>query len=297
VKNTLLGFISLGAKRSEEPYSPSDIRLLGSVAGQVGMALENSRLTDAVAREAAQKERLNREIEIAREVQQRFFPQSVPVVEGLDIAGYCRPALAVGGDYYDFVPLENGHLGIAIGDVSGKGVPAALLMASLQAFLRGQAIAGTTDLAKLMGNLNRQVFDASTSNRYATFFYSQYDPTTKTLSYSNGGHNPPILFRGDQQIHLDVGGPVVGLFRPAAYQQAEVQLQSGDILVAFTDGISEAMDTRDEEWGEENLTLAVNQIRTLSAKDMIPRMMEAADAFVNGAPQHDDMTIVVAKVL
>ncbi len=297
VKDTLIGFISLGAKRSEEPYSPSDIRMLSSVAGQVGMALENSRLTDAVAREAAQKERLNREIEIAREVQQRFFPQVVPVVAGLDLAGYCRPALGVGGDYYDFVPLENGHLGVAIGDVSGKGVPAALLMASLQAFLRGQAIAGTTDLAKLMGNLNRQVFDASTANRYATFFYSQYDPATRLMIYSNGGHNPPVIFRVGEQIHLETGGPVVGLFRPARYEQAEVQLQSGDILVAFTDGISEAMDVNDEEWGEENLAVAVNAVKDLPAKEMIPHLIEAADKFVNGAPQHDDMTIVVIKVL
>ncbi len=297
VKDRLLGFISLGAKKSDSPYSKSDMRLLDSVASQMGMALENSRLTEAVAHEAAQKERLNREIEIAREVQQRFFPHNLPVVEGLDYAGYCRPALGVGGDYYDFVPLDNGQLGIAIGDVSGKGVPAALLMACLQASLRGQAVSGNNDLSKLMLNLNRQIFDFSTANRYATFFYSQYDAVTRKLEYSNGGHNTPMVVRGQEIIRLDVGGPVVGLFRPARYEKATVQLERGDILVAFTDGISEAMNAADEEWGDDNLAAAAQKWGHLSAAEMIPKLMEAADAFVNGAPQHDDMTIVVAKIL
>ena len=297
VKDRLLGFISLGAKKSDSPYSKSDMRLLDSVASQMGMALENSRLTEAVAHEAAQKERLNREIEIAREVQQRFFPHNLPVVEGLDYAGYCRPALGVGGDYYDFIPLDNGQLGIAIGDVSGKGVPAALLMACLQASLRGQAVSGNNDLSKLMLNLNRQIFDFSTANRYATFFYSQYDVVTRKLEYSNGGHNTPMVVRGQELIRLDVGGPVVGLFRPARYEKATVQLERGDILVAFTDGISEAMNAADDEWGDDNLAAAVQQWGHLSAAVMIPKLMEAADAFVNGAPQHDDMTIVVAKIL
>ena len=297
VKDRLLGFISLGAKRSDSPYSKSDMRLLDSVASQMGMALENSRLTEAVAHEAAQKERLNREIEIAREVQQRFFPHNLPVVDGLDYAGYCRPALGVGGDYYDFVPLDNGQLGIAIGDVSGKGVPAALLMACLQASLRGQAVSGNNDLSKLMLNLNRQIFDFSTANRYATFFYSQYDVVTRNLEYSNGGHNTPMVVCGQEVIRLDVGGPVVGLFRPARYEKATVQLQRGDILVAFTDGISEAMNAADEEWGDDNLAAAIQKWGHLSAAEMIPKLMEAADAFVNGAPQHDDMTIVVAKIL
>ncbi len=297
VKDRLLGFISLGAKKSDSPYSKSDMRLLGSVAGQMGMALENSRLTEAVAHEAAQKERLNREIEIAREVQQRFFPQNLPTVEGLDYAGYCRPALGVGGDYYDFVPLDTGQLGIAIGDVSGKGVPAALLMACLQASLRGQAVSGSTDLAKLMLNLNRQIYDSSADNRYATFFYSQYDVVTRKLEYSNGGHNTPMVVRGKELIRLDVGGPVVGLFRPARYEQANVQLERGDILIMFTDGISEAMNSADDEWGEENLAATVQKWAHLSAADMVPKLMEAADAFVDGAPQHDDMTIIVAKIL
>ncbi len=170
VKDRLLGFISLGPKRSEEPYSGTDLRLLKSVAAQTGLALDNARLTSAIARETAQRERLNREIEIAREVQERLFPQHLPAIAGLDYGGKCRPALGVGGDYYDFLALPEGRLGIALGDVSGKGIAAALMMASLEASLRAEAMRGTDNLALLVENVGRLVFEATAENRYATFF-------------------------------------------------------------------------------------------------------------------------------
>ncbi|MGH9722347.1 MAG: PP2C family protein-serine/threonine phosphatase [Bryobacteraceae bacterium] len=273
------------------------MRLLQSVAAQTGMAIENSRLSAAIAREVAQRERLNREIEIAREVQERLFPQQLAKITGVDYAGACRPALGVGGDYYDFIALAGGGLGIAIGDVSGKGIGAALLMASLQASLRGQTIQDASDLAKVMGNINRLVYDASPSNKYATFFYGQYDPVTRRLTYVNGGHNPPVILRRKEVIRLETGGPVVGLFRPAIFEQGALVLEPGDVLVGFTDGISEAMNHDDEEWGEERLLPAIEACAERSALDMIPVLMAAADAFVDGAPQHDDMTIVVVKVL
>lgn len=303
VKEKLPGFISLGPKLSEEPYSSNDLRLLQSVATQTGLALENSQLTAAIASEVAQRERLNREVEIAREVQERLFPQEFPPVAGLDYCGACRPALGVGGDYYDFLLLPDEKLGIAIGDVSGKGISAALLMASLQASLRGQAMQGTNDLAPLMSNVNRLVYDASAENRYATFFYAQYDPTTRILTYVNAGHNPPMIFReredgGSQIIRLDeAGGCVVGLLRDFPYSQARVTLEPGDLLVAFTDGISEAMNSREEEWGEENMIEAVQARRTLSAAEMITYLVNCADAFAAGAKQHDDMTLVVVRVI
>lgn len=173
----------------------------------------------------AQRERLNREIEIAREVQERLFPQQLPVIAGIDYCGACRPALGVGGDYYDFLKLANGELGVAIGDVSGKGIAAALLMASLQASLRGQAMTGLTDLAQLMTNVNRLVYDATPPNRYATFFYGQYNRENRLFCYVNAGHNPPFVLRRTKNatvhvIRLDTGGPVVGLFPEAPYQQA-----------------------------------------------------------------------------
>ncbi|MBV8150341.1 MAG: SpoIIE family protein phosphatase, partial [Candidatus Eremiobacteraeota bacterium] len=258
VRDKLLGFISLGPKKSEEPYTGSDVRLLKSVAAQTGLALENANLMREIANEVAQRERLNREVEIAREVQERLFPQKLPTVAGLDYAGHCRPALGVGGDYYDFLALPHGHLGVAIGDVSGKGIAAALMMASLQASLRGEATRAPENLAAAVGNVNRLVFEASADNRYATFFYGQYDPTTRKFDYVNAGHNPPMLFHcstGQWIVtRLDVGGTVVGLIETFPYQQGSVSLEEGDILVAYTDGISEAMNSTDEEWGEDRLT-------------------------------------------
>ncbi len=194
VRDKLLGFISLGPKRSEEPYTRSDVRLLKSVAVQTGLALENASLLRTIAEEVAHRERLNREVEIAREVQERLFPQKLPHIVGLDYAGHCRPALGVGGDYYDFLALPQGKLGLAIGDVSGKGIAAALMMASLQASLRSEATRAPQNLAAAVASINRLVFEASSSNRYATFFYGQYDPATGQLDYVNAGHNPPILF-------------------------------------------------------------------------------------------------------
>lgn len=296
-KDKLIGFMSLSAKRSEEPYSASDVRLLESVATQTGLALENSHLTEAIAAEVAQRERLNREIEIARDVQEHLFPRNYPAIAGLDYAGRCRPARGVGGDYYDFLELADGGLGIAIGDVSGKGIPAALLMASLQASLRGQTISGADDLAKLMTNMNRLIFDTSPSNRYATFFYSQYEPSTRNLTYVNGGHNPPLVFRGGEVLRLEDGGPVVGLFKAARYSQASLMLAAGDVLLLYTDGISEAMNASDEEWGEDKMMDAVRACRSRPATEIIDELMQAADQFVAGAPQHDDMTITVIKVI
>lgn len=301
VKENMPGFISLGPKQSEEPYSNTDLRLLQSVATQTGLALENSQLTAAIASEVAQRERLNREVEIAREVQERLFPQQLPEVEGLDYYGACRPALGVGGDYYDFLPLPGGKFGIAVGDVSGKGIAAALLMASLQASLRGQAVSGVEDLAGLMGTVNRLVYDASSSNRYATFFYSQYEPKARMLTYVNAGHNPPIILRrngGDYEVlRLEAGGCVVGLLPDYPYQQASVTLEPGDLLIGFTDGISEAMNPAEEEWGEENLLEAAKVCDGLPAKEIIERLVGEADRFAAGARQHDDMTLVVVRVV
>ncbi len=298
-RDKLLGFISLGPKRSDEPYSGTDLRLLKSVAAQTGLALENARLMSAIADEVAQRERLNREVEIAREVQERLFPQTLPPIAGIDYAGACRPALGVGGDYYDFLALPSGQLGIAIGDVSGKGIAAALTMASLQASLRGEATRAPENLAALMSNVNHLVYEASSSNRYATFFYGQYNPATRQLNYVNAGHNPPMLFHrsvGAWQIsRLETGGTVVGLLESFPYEQGSLKIEPGDVFIAFTDGISESMNGIDEEWGEKALIDTVKACSGLSPSETIARIMQAADKFVAGAKQHDDMTLVVLQ--
>ena len=293
----LLGVMSLGPKQSDEPFSGSDLRLLDAVATQTGLALENSRLTAEIAAEVATREKARRELEIAHEVQERLFPQDYPPVRGLDYAGACRPASGVGGDYYDFIRTSDSRLGMAIGDVSGKGIPAALLMATLRAYLRGQTIRGEGDLAAMMSTLNTLVYESSAANRYATFFFGQYDAATGVLEYVNCGHNAPMVFRqSGAVVRLDVGGPVIGLIEHCCYSQGSVVLEAGDVLVAFTDGISEAMNATDEEWGEERLVDAVLPARSLPARHVIERIMLEADTFVAGARQYDDMTIVVVRL-
>ena len=297
----MLGIISLGSKRSELPYTKADLQLLGAVAAQTGLALENAHLTESIRREIAQRERLDRELEIARDVQQRLFPQKLPHVNGLDFAGYCRPALGVGGDYYDFIHLASGSLGIAVGDVSGKGIAAALMMASLQASLRGQTIKPCDTLAEMIHHINGLVYEASASNRYATFFYAQYDPTSRKLRYVNAGHNPPVLRRkkgdGYEFLRLEEGGTVIGLFPDFPYKEAEIEMHSGDILVAYTDGISEAMNHAEEEFDEERLLEAIRTCPARSAANISSYILERVDAFTAGASQHDDMTIVVVRLL
>jgi phosphoserine phosphatase RsbU/P len=208
-----------------------------------------------------------------------------------------RPALGVGGDYYDFLPMSNGGVGLAIGDISGKGIPAALLMATLRAFLRGQAIDRETDLSVVIANLNRLVFESSAQNRYATFFLGVYDSAYRLLRYVNAGHNAPIVIRADGQVvRLETGGSVVGLMPAGSWEQGGVRLEAGDLLVAFTDGVSEAMTDADEEWGEERLIAAAQSMRRSPARAILDHIMRSADGFVAGAPQYDDMTLIIARV-
>jgi sigma-B regulation protein RsbU (phosphoserine phosphatase) len=295
-----MGVMALGPKRSEAAYTPADLHLLQTVATQTGLAIEIAELARSLAAEAAQRERVNREIEIAREVQERLFPQEMPNLVGATVAGQCRAALGVGGDYYDVFDLGDGRLGLAVGDVSGKGISAALLMASLRASLRGVTLDNPRDFAKLMDKVNRLVYEASASNRYATFFFAAFDPVSRRLECVNAGHNPPILLRGlngeSQTIRLEADGPVVGLLPFAPYTEQAMTLEPGDLLLLYTDGISEAMTHNDEEWGEERLIAAAERSRTKSAIEIMRDIFNATDAFTAGAPQHDDMTLLVLKL-
>jgi phosphoserine phosphatase RsbU/P len=294
----LLGLIALGPKRSEEPYTPTDLRMLQSVAVQTGLTLEVAELVRTLADQAAQRERMNREIEIAREVQQRLFPQDIPRIPGVDLAGRCRPALEVGGDYYDLIEMEGGHLGFAIGDVSGKGISAALIMASLRASLRGLILDDPGDLARMMQKVSHLVYEASSSSRYATFFFATLNPRTREFRYVNAGHNPPVLVKQASRalMRLEDGGPVVGMLPFAVYEAQSVTLEPGDLLIAYTDGISEAMTVDDEEWGETRMLAAVPPHPSASAVEILDGIFLAADAFTAGAEQHDDMTLLVMKI-
>jgi sigma-B regulation protein RsbU (phosphoserine phosphatase) len=186
---------------------------------------------------------------------------------------------------------------VAIGDVSGKGIPASLLMASLQASLRGQTLAGTDSLEKLMANVNQLIYATSASNLYATFFYAQYEPGRRRLAYVNAGHNAPmVLQQGDgraQVTRLEAGGPPVGILPHSPYQSSAIDLHPGDVVVLFTDGITEAMNMSEEEWGEEKLLATIRRSEGRNPEMLARTIFESADEFVGEAPQHDDMTIVV----
>ena len=300
-RNRLVGVMALGPKRSEAAYTRADMRMLQTLATQTGLAIEVAELANSLAAEAAQRERVNREIEIAREVQERLFPQEMPHIPGATVAGHCRPALGVGGDYYDVFALEDGRIGLAIGDVSGKGIAAALLMASLRASLRGVSLDNPRDFARLMNKVNRLVYEASASNRYATFFFAAYDAKTRRLDCVNAGHNPPVVLRcgadgAVETLRLQEGGPVVGLLPSAGYVEESVTLLPGDLLLLYTDGISEAMTNDDEEWGEERMIESAKRCKGKSAEAVLADMFRDADAFTAGAPQHDDMTLLVLKL-
>jgi sigma-B regulation protein RsbU (phosphoserine phosphatase) len=295
-RERLLGFMSLGPKRSEEPFTPSDLRLLQSVSTQAGLTLEISALVHSLASEAARRERIDREIEIAREVQERLYPQQIPSLPGHSIYGACRPAQGVGGDYYDVLTLDNGTLGLAIGDVSGKGISAALLMASLRASLRGMTMNGPDDMALLMARVNRLVYESSATNRYATFFFGIYEPAARLLRYVNAGHNPPFVVR-DQELHvLEGGGPVIGLLPEAQYEECHITLEPGDLLLAYTDGISEALNNQEQEWGEERMLAAARARLPEDATTILRHIVNEADRFAASAPQHDDMTLLLMKL-
>ena len=299
-RDQLMGLMTLGPKRSEEPYTPTDLRLLESVATQTGLALEIGNLARSLAHEATQRERIHREIEVAREVQERLFPQEFPAIDGVSLAGRCRPQQGVGGDYYDSFLLDDGRMGLAIGDVSGKGISAALLMASLRASLRGMTLDAPHDLATMMEKVNRLVYEASATNRYATFFFATYDMRTHELIYVNAGHNPPFLVRrnGDmvQVERLEAGGPVIGLLPFAKYEEQRCVLQPGDLLLAYTDGISEAMSDHEEEWGEDRMLAAAQTFPDGCAQQVLEHLFAEADRFTGNAPQFDDMTLLVLKL-
>ena len=290
---------------------PRGFALGSSSALPSGILVNVYKLIPTLAEEAVSRAKLEREFEIAREVQERLFPQTFPNVAGVETAAQCRPAQAVGGDYYDLIDIRDGslaaghahgcnRLGIAIGDISGKGMSAALLMASLHASLRGQVLSGAGDLGTKMANVNRLLYDASDSNRYATFFYAELDCDSRTLHYVNAGHNPPAVLRKEdgawRVFRLGDGGPVVGLLAGAVYKQQVLQLLPGDILLAFTDGISEAMNAAEDEWGEDRMIAEAQAHANLNAAELLQRLFRAADAFAAGAPQHDDMTLVVLRI-
>ena len=292
----LEGVLLLGPRLSEEPYAGEDISLLASLGTQAGLALENIRLAETMAERLEAERRVAHEMEIAREVQAKLLPQERPALETLDYAGVCLQARLVGGDYFDFVSFAPGRFGLVLADISGKGISAALLMASLQANLRAHYGNAPHDLTRVLAVVNKVFYDSTAANHYATLFFGVYDESRRHLTYANCGHLPPILLRADGCLErLETTAPVVGLFEtPWACGTGAVDLRPDDTLVVFTDGVSEAASDDGEEFGEERLIALVRDNRHLTAPGLLDAIVRAVREH-SAQEQFDDLTLIVGR--
>jgi len=284
LKNELVSFISLGTKLSDEDYDAEDKDFLASVAEQMAVGFDRIRLREQ-----------ERDFEKAREIQQGLLPKQIPQMSGYEIACAWQPARAVAGDYYDVIKLSESALGICIADVVGKGMPAALLMSNLQAIVR--AMASEDMLPKqLCEKVNRVISSNMTPGKFITFFYCLLDAKSKKLVYTNAGHNRPILFHRDGTwLELKEGGLALGMSRERTYEQGEIDLNSGDRLLLFTDGVTEVTNTEGEEFGEERLIELLMNNRSLGAAELQKCVMDAVTAFCGGDFQ-DDVTLIAITV-
>jgi sigma-B regulation protein RsbU (phosphoserine phosphatase) len=275
---------------------------LGALAASFNQMTE---YVQQLVKERVQKERLERELEIAKEVQEQLFPDHAPEMDRIDVSGGCLPARVVSGDYYDFFPLGAHELGLAVGDICGKGISAALLMANLQATLRSNVVNlwprnrenGDSIISELVERLNSQMHSYTTANRFATFFYAVYDGDMRTLTYCNAGHNPPLYFSGDTVRRLSSGGTIVGVFADSEYAQETVQLSAGDLFVAYTDGIVECINEYGEEYGEDRLIRLVQENRELPADGLKDAIVKNVLSWAFAEERDDDMTLIIAKII
>jgi len=256
--------------------------------------------------ESQEKTRLENDIQIAREVQEQLFPSEAPNMPGLELYGVCRPARGVSGDYYDFLPMGTDRVGMVLGDVSGKGVSAALIMAAIQSLIRTRLYVDSSDgkpdsdrlsTARFFGVLNQQMFENTPDEKYATCFYALYDSETRQLVYTNAGHPAPVLFRDGEIVRLDVGGTPLGLISPMSYQEAKVTLEPGDTLIAFTDGFTESENSFEDQFGESRLIETVQRARENSLPVLVKEIYRSVEEWTGGGDPQDDMTLIVARAM
>jgi phosphoserine phosphatase RsbU/P len=292
----LQGLVVLGPRLSEEPYSARDKRLLTSVASQASIAMRSISLAERMAERIEAERRAEQEMQIASQVQSRLLPQEAPKLATLECAGKCIQTRAVGGDYYDFLEFGSGRLGMVLADISGKGISGALLMANLQASLRGQYALALDDLPRLLRSVNNLFHKNTETSHYATMFFSLYDDASRILRYVNCGHNPPVLVRETGIVErLEATATVLGLFEQWDCCVAERQLVPGDVLLIYTDGISEAAPGQDaEEFGETRLITTLQALRAKRACEMLNGIIAEVQRFSH-AEQADDMTLIVAR--
>jgi serine phosphatase RsbU (regulator of sigma subunit) len=293
--NRLVGLLVLGERRSEEPYSDEDERLLASVAGQAAVALDNFRLAESMAEKLEGERKAAAEIAIAREVQSQLFPRTHPPMATIEYTGLCDQARKVGGDYFDFLDLGAGRIGLVLADISGKGIYAALLMANLQANLRSQYARAQDDLPGLMRSVNRLFHQSTSSGLYATMFFADYSDATRRLRYVNCGHNPPLVVRPDgTHLRLESTATVIGLMDTWDCEVGEAELRPGDLLVIYSDGVTEAQSDAGDFFGEERLLQATRRHSQLPVAEAARAIAQTVHIF-SETTQDDDLTLLVAR--
>jgi sigma-B regulation protein RsbU (phosphoserine phosphatase) len=290
-REELVGVLAVGKKITQRRFSYEDMTLLSLLSTQIAIAFENTRLYQ----ERLTKQRLDEELHLAREIQRLLLPRQMPSSKHFDIAAINVPSQEVGGDYYDFVDLRDGVIGVAIGDIAGKGIPGAMLMSNLQATGRAAAIRSTSTKL-VMEELNNQITRSTTVEKYATFFYAILWPEKK-LAYTNAGHNYPLLCRDDGDVcELRQSNLVVGVREGIKYDEHTVPLRAGDTIIFYTDGITEAANVDWEEFGVERLCEVIRRHRHGSAENLRNMIYRAVLQFAGDAAQSDDLTLVVVKV-
>jgi sigma-B regulation protein RsbU (phosphoserine phosphatase) len=284
--------IFLGERPIKGKYTESDLEFIYSIGTLAIISLENNRLFQ----EALEKQKMEEDLLIARDIQRNLLPQSLPEYEKYDIAALNVSSKQVGGDYYDVIPLEDDKFYIAIADVSGKGVPASLMMANIQAFLKVICRQGIK-IDEATGMINDLVTANTSEGRFITFFWGYIDIKKNTLTYVNAGHNPPYLFRDDKIIKLEKGGIILGVmetFTPYIFE--EVELRKDDVLILYTDGVSEALNLDFEEYSEERLQKIARELTDKTADEILNGIKEDVQIFAQGNSQSDDITMIVIKV-
>lgn len=292
IKGTTKGLIMLGQRIAGQAYSKSDIEYVASVGSLAIISIENALLFQ----ETLEKQKLEKDLETARNIQKNLLPKSMPKLNSFEIAGFNNSAKQVGGDYYDLVKISDDELLFAIGDVSGKGVPAALLMANLQAFLKSICKQGMP-LDRATDFINDLVSENTTNGSFITFFWGIINDLTRELSYVNAGHNPPLLIRDGAIRKLKAGGMILGVMPTLIpYNSEKVQLEKGDFMVFYTDGITEAMDPDYKEFSDERLEELALKLTDKSSSEALNCIIDDVKSYIRGAEQSDDITLIIIKV-
>ncbi len=269
------------------------MKVLTTLASVAAIRVQNARLME----QQMERVRLERELQVASEIQQRFQPASAPIVTGYELQGISFPCYEIGGDYYDFIQRDNGKLIVALGDVSGKGPSAALLMSSLHAAVHAHSDTHNS-LAKTIGAVNRYLVDSTPANRFVTLFYAELDPKNGSLAFLNAGHNPPLICHaGGTMEQLAAGGLPLGIMANADFREGKTRLRPGDVLVIYSDGVSEAVNPKGEEFGPTRLYETVSRNLDASAAGIRDRIESALTKFCQGTPAADDITLVICKRL